>query len=89
MKLLTITFIIAGAIAMARKIYLHFKLLDPHRRSLVQLGKYFGFDFLLPVFTRYHSRHLRNRKVQANRMLIIFYACGLITLLMILIKFTD
>ena len=89
MKLLTITIILAGAAAMARKIYLHFKLLDPHQRNFVQLGKYLGFDFLLPVFTRYNSRHLRIRKDQANKMLVIFYACCILTVFLVLMKYTD
>jgi hypothetical protein len=89
MKLLTISIILAGALAMARKIYLHFKLLDPQQRNLIQLGKYLGVDFLLPVFTRYNSRHLRNRKDQANRMLVIFYACCIITAFLILMRYTD
>jgi len=89
MKLLTISIIIAGAIAMARKIYLHFKLLDRQHRNIVQLGKYLGIDFLFPVFTKYNSQHLRNRKHQANFMLIIFYFCGLITLFLMLMKYAE
>jgi hypothetical protein len=89
MKLLTISIIIAGIIAMLKKIYLHFKLLDPQHRNLVQLGKYFGLDFLLPVFTKYNSNHLRNRKQQANRMLVIFYSCAMITLFLILMRYTE
>jgi len=89
MRLLTITIILAGIAAMARKIYLHFKLLDPHQRNFTQLGKYLGFDFLLPVFTRYNSRHLRIRKEQANRMLVVFYACFILTVFLVLMKYTD
>jgi hypothetical protein len=89
MNLLTISIILAGVLAMTRKIYLHFKLLDPHQRTFFQMAKYLGLDFFLPVFTRYNSRHLRVRKGQANQMLIIFYACCLLTIFLVLMKYTD
>ena len=82
--MLTIFVITVGAMAFAMKIYLHFKLLDRDHRNLVQLGRYLGIDFFLPVLANYYSRHLRNRKTQANRMLIIFYACVILTFYLVL-----
>lgn len=87
--MLTIIFIIIGALALAVKIYLHFKLLDPGHRNLLQLGKYLGIDFFLPVVAKYDSRHLRNRKSQANRMLVIFYACVLLTAYMVVMNYSS
>jgi|GEM_PF-5070537 len=89
MKLLTIFIILAGALALSMKIYLHFKLLDPKHRNLGQLGRYLGIDFFLPVIARFDSRHLRNRKAQANRMLIIFYTCVILVAYMILMRYFD
>jgi hypothetical protein len=43
--MLTVFVITAGALALAMKIYLHFKLLDRQNRNLVELGRYFGLDF--------------------------------------------
>jgi hypothetical protein len=82
--MLIIFVITAGALAFALKIYLHFKLLDREHRNLVQLGRYLGLDFFLPVLANFDSRHLRNRKVQANRMLVIFYACVILTFYLVL-----
>ena len=84
--MLTIFVITAGAFAFAMKIYLHFKLLDRQHRNLAELSRYFGIDFFLPVIAKFDSRHLRNRKAQANRMLVIFYACVLITIYLILMS---
>lgn len=89
MKLLTIFLMLTGALALAMKIYLQFKLLDHRHRNLVGLGKYFGIDFFLPVIARFDSRHLRNRKAQANRMLIIFYICFILVAYMVIMKYTD
>jgi hypothetical protein len=89
MKWLTIFIITAGALALAIKIYLHFKLLDPKHRNLVQLGRYLGIDFFLPVMARFDSRHLRSRKAKANRMLIVFYACALLVAYLILAKYST
>lgn len=82
--MLIIFIVTIGALALAMKIYLHFKLLDPGNRNLIQLGRYLGIDFFLPVVAKFDSRHLRNRKAQANRMLVVFYACMIITLYLIL-----
>lgn len=83
---LTIIFIFIGLSALAVKIHLHFKLLDPDNRNLMQLGRYAGIDFFLPVMAKYDSHHLRNRKIRANRMLIIFYASALISVYLVLMN---
>ena len=84
--MLTVFVITAGALALAMKIYLHFKLLDRQHRNLVELGRYFGLDFFLPELAKFDSRHLRNRKAQANRMLVIFYACVILTIYLMLMN---
>ena len=89
MKLLTIFLIVTGALALAMKIYLQFKLLAHRHRNLVELARYFGIDFLLPVIARFDSRHMRNRKAQANRMLLIFYICFFLVAYLVIMKYAD
>ncbi len=89
MKLLTIFLIVTGAMALAMKIYLQFKLLAHRHRNLGEFTRYFGIDFFLPVITRFDSRHMRNRKAQANRMLVIFYVCFFVVGYLVIMKYTD
>ncbi|MBS1607767.1 MAG: hypothetical protein JSS70_03105 [Bacteroidetes bacterium] len=84
--MLIIFTITVGALAFAMKVYLHFKLLSPGHRNFVELGRYFGIDFFLPVVAKFDSRHLRNRKAQANRMLIVFYSCVILTAYLMLMN---
>ncbi|MES1219547.1 MAG: hypothetical protein ABUT20_28855 [Bacteroidota bacterium] len=84
MKFLAITMFCAAVIAFIMKIRLHFKLLEPQKRSIGELWRYFGINFLLPVFKKYTNGRLESRRLYANRLLVIFYSCALLSVLFFL-----
>lgn len=84
MNFVTLSFLTLGVISMCVKIYLHYKLIEPQKRSLIVLARYFGVDFFLPIQKKYNTRRLESRRINANRVLALFYSCIFFAIVFIL-----
>jgi len=71
-------------LALFAKVYLHYKLIEPQKRNLLTLTKYFGINFFLPVTKHYNSSRMENRRVNANRLLAFFYSCIVLAIVFML-----